>query len=95
MGICFIIAMSMLCKICIRDTVKRKTKEYREDLTNLYVAGKIKKIAKTEDIDLDNELKSFRKFEKTMNTSYKELDDVLENEMKEKIREDFEKAKSK
>jgi hypothetical protein len=72
---------------------KRKTKIYREDLTNLYVAGKIKQIAGKEDIDLDKEVKEFKKFEKLMNSSYKELDKVLEDEMKEKIQEDFEKAK--
>ena len=72
---------------------KRKTKIYREDLTNLYVAGKIKQIAEKDSIDLKKEVKEFRKFEKLMSSSYKELDKVLEDEMKEKIQDDFEEAR--
>jgi hypothetical protein len=72
---------------------KSKTKKYREDLTNLFVAGKIKQIAGKESIDLDKELKEFRIFEKKMNCSFKDLDDVVEDELKEQIQEDFENAK--
>ena len=74
---------------------KRKTKEYREDLTNLYVAGKVKQIADKDGVNLDKEVKEFRKFEKLINCKDKDLDSVLEEEMKEKIQEDFEKAKNK
>ncbi|MCK9429506.1 MAG: hypothetical protein M0R17_05840 [Candidatus Omnitrophica bacterium] len=76
-----------------KATEKKKTKDYREDLTNLYVAGKIKNIAEKDNVDLDKELKEFRKFEKLMNCKYKELDNVIEEEMKESIQKDFEEAR--
>jgi hypothetical protein len=90
LGVFFLVAIVTFVGSIIE---KRKTKIYREDLTNLYVAGKIKQIAEKDSIDLKKEVKEFRKFEKLMSSSYKELDKVLEDEMKEKIQDDFEEAK--
>lgn len=90
LGVFFLVAIVTFVGSIIE---KRKTKIYREDLTNLYVAGKIKQIAGKDSIDLDKELKDFRIFEKKMNCSLKDLDNVVEDEMKEKIQNDFEEAR--
>ncbi len=65
----------------------RKTKKYRRELGDLYVAAKIRKIADSESIDLDKEKLSFYEWNKKRNLSEKiqNYDDVVEEEMKEKV----------
>ena len=65
----------------------RKTKKYRRELGDLYVAAKIKKIAKGETIDLDEEKVSFLDWSKKNKVKdvYQNYDDVVEEEMKEQV----------
>jgi hypothetical protein len=91
----FSFLMVMLFLDWFISKIQKKTKDYREDLTNLYVAGKIKNIASKDDVDLEKETKEFRKFTKLMSSSYKQLDNVVEEEMKESIQKDFEEARHK
>ncbi len=67
----------------------RKTKKYRRELGDLYVAAKIKKIAKGEDLDLEVEKELFVTWNKKnkvrdVNQNY---DDIVEDEMMENVTE--------
>ena len=75
----------------------RKTKKYRRELGDLYVAAKIKKIAKGDDLDLELEKVSFLDWSKK--TKVREgivnYDDVVEDEMKEQVVESLVKKPKK
>jgi len=65
----------------------RRTKKYRRELGDLYVAAKIRKIAKGESIELNEEKLSFLDWNKKnkVRESYQNYDDVVEEEMKEQV----------
>ena len=63
----------------------RKSKQYRKMLTDMFVVGKIKQLAKEEDIDLLTELKEFAKFMKERKIDEESLDSTIERELQEKI----------
>ncbi len=63
----------------------RKSQSYRKLLTDMYVSGKIKQLAKKEDINLANEEKNFNLWCKKKRLDYLDLDRTIEEEMKEKI----------
>jgi len=65
----------------------RKSQIYRKLLTDMYVAGKIKKLANKEDINLADEEKNFNLWSKKRRLEYLDLDKAIEEEMKEKIAE--------
>ena len=69
-----------------------KTRRYRKSLVDMYVAAKIRKIAKAEDIDLDGEIATFLKLEKHENKFMKDYDDNIEQELSDRIEKDFEKS---
>jgi biopolymer transport protein ExbB/TolQ len=60
---------------------------YRRELTNLYVAGKIRNIAKDDKVDLVVEYESFKKWLEKQRLEGKGLDHTAEEELKEKISE--------
>ena len=64
---------------------KRKSKKYREVLGDMYVAAKIREIAKDEDISLDNEYKDFLKWCKKKKYEFWTYDSVIEGELIEKV----------
>ncbi len=68
-------------------TSVRKTKTYRRELGDLYVAAKVKKIAKGEDLDLELEKVSFLDWNKKnkLKEGIQNYDDVVEEEMKEQV----------
>ena len=67
----------------------RKTKKYRRELGDLYVAAKIKDIAKGDGLDLEIEKELFvtwNKKNKVRNID-QNYDDIVEDEMMEKVTE--------
>jgi len=60
-------------------------KEYRDLLSDMYVIGKVKQVAKTDSIDLIGELKAFNKISKKGTLNLKSIDKVVEDELKGKI----------
>lgn len=66
----------------------RKSQEYRKLLTDMYVAGKIQKLAKKEDINLADEEKNYNLWCKKKRLEYSDLDKAIEEDMKEKIAEE-------
>lgn len=65
-----------------------KTKRYRREITDMYVAGKIRQFAKNDSIDLEEEYKIFRLYYKKQRAEEKPLDDTIEMEMQDKVIED-------
>ena len=77
-----------------------RSKVYRQDLSNMYVAGKIKQIAKKEGLDLNEEFLEFAKVTKNKKIDMQALDVTVERELQEKIADnsktkDNNKSKSK
>lgn len=64
---------------------KTKTKKYREDLSNLYVAAKIRDVAGKEGVNLAKEYEAFKKWRKKDNIENKSLDYTIEAELQDKI----------
>ena len=62
-----------------------KSLQYRKLLVDMYIVGMIKKFAKEDSIDLIAELKEFSKIEKKAKLSTKDIDSVIEDNLKEKI----------
>ncbi len=65
----------------------RKSQQYRKLLSDLYVAAKIKAFAKEDDIDLDVENEIFKRWVKKQKIVDKDVDNVVMEELKEKISE--------
>ncbi len=80
--IIFFVGIGLLDKFSIQ-----KSKLYRQDLSNMYVAGKIKQIAKKDGIDLDKEFLEFAKVTKNKKIDYEALDSTIERKLQEKISE--------
>ena len=65
-----------------------KTKGYRKDVTNLYVAGKVRQIADKDGINISDEYEMYKKFLKKKNMEEWDLDVSIEEDLKDKIVED-------
>ena len=77
----------------------RKTKQYRREVGDLYVAGKIRRIAKGDGIDLEEEKSAFMDWNKRRkideNIDNYNYDDSVELELQDKITESIDNLKSK
>lgn len=69
-------------------TGRTKSEKYRSLMTDLYVTGKIKQIAKEDGIDLKEELKDFLQSHKEMLKYQVPLDTSIEIELQERIHKD-------
>ena len=85
-----VVAVVAICMIwfigaiinCFRPT---KSQEYRSLLSDMYVVGMVKKFAREDDIDLVKELKEFAKIERKKKLSDKAIDQVISDNLKEKV----------
>jgi hypothetical protein len=59
--------------------------DYRKLLTNLFVAGKIRKLASEKNISLAKEYKVFKSFAKRNKASQLSLDNQIEEELKNEL----------
>jgi len=64
-----------------------KSKQYRQTLADMYVAGKIKQIADKDGINLNAEFLEFAKVTKNKKIDFEALDSTVERELQEKIAE--------
>jgi len=75
----------------------RKSKHYRKEMMDMYVVAKTKQLAAKEGLDLIKETESFKKWLKKQKLDDSdrsfELDDVIEESLKEKIAEPIEQNK--
>lgn len=74
---------------------KTKSRRYREDLSNLYVAAKIREVAGKEGINLAQEYESFKKWRKKDNIENKSLDCTIEAELQDKVTDGMKKDSKK
>lgn len=65
-----------------------KSKKYREVLTDLYVAGKVRLFAKEDNVDLDVERVNFDRWSKKQLLNDKGLSIAVEENLKERVIED-------
>jgi len=72
-----------------------KTNQHRKKLVDMYVSGMIRKFAKDDGVDLENEYKLFVKESKKEKLYLKDLDSVVEAELSEKIVDKQERELSK
>jgi len=63
----------------------RRTKDYRKDITNLYVAGRIRQIASKDGINISDEYEAYKQFVKKRKMEDWDLDVTIEEELKERI----------
>jgi predicted nucleic acid-binding protein len=70
-------------------TTERKSKTYRQIITDMYVSAKTKLLAKEDGLDINEEYENFKKWNKKerMNNSTLSLDNAIEEELKQKISE--------
>ena len=69
----------------IHSLFNSKSKAYRQDLSNMYVAGKIRQIAEKDNIDLNQEFLEFARITKNKRVDVEALDNTIERELQEKI----------
>ena len=83
-----VVWLSVIAVVCHALEV-RKTKKYRRELGDLYVAAKIKDIAKGEDLDLEAEKELFVAWNKKnrVRNIDQNYDDVVEDELMENVAE--------
>jgi len=65
-----------------------KSRTYRKMMTDLFVAGRIKQLAKEKEIDIAEEYESFKKWLKKERIVNEELDTTIERDLQEKLSED-------
>ena len=65
-----------------------RSKRYRKMMTDLFVAGRIKQLAKEKEIDIAEEYESFKKWLKKERIVNEELDTTIERDLQEKLSED-------
>ena len=64
-----------------------KSKEYRTLISDMFVAGKVRQIADEEKVDLDTEMKRFRRWQKKDYLKGTELDAAIAVNLRDKITE--------
>lgn len=79
--ICLVVLFSWLKHSCD----KTKSGEYRSLMADMYVVGMIKKFADEDGINLMKELKEFGKIQRKKKYSKLEIDEVIAENLKEKI----------
>lgn len=79
--------VALLLIIVLALALGRKSRNYRKELADLYVAGRIKQLAKEDSIDLVEENESFKKWCKKQNIGYQDLDVTILEDLQEKITE--------
>ncbi len=84
------LALVMLVVWLIIDNRPRQSQIYRGRITDLYVAGMIRKFALKDDVDLEQEEKNFLLHTKTSaKKQLADLDDKLEYDLAERIEKSF------
>jgi type III secretory pathway component EscR len=78
-------AIGMAKKTDAREVENNKSKVYRSLMTDMYVVGAVRKFAKEDSIDIEEELKLFAKAEKKKDSKGRAIDDVIEDNLNEKI----------
>jgi len=71
--------------------IPSKTKKYRREITDMYVAGRIRQLAKKDSIDLEEEYKVFKQYYKKHRIETQALDNTIEETLQNEIIDDTNK----
>ena len=66
----------------------RRTQRYRKELSDLYIAGRIKQFAKKDSIDLGEEYQAYKKWLRKKLSAEKDVDLTIAMDLKDRIAED-------
>ena len=89
-------AMAIVIVYVVMKTLStRRTQDYRKELTDMYVAGRIRQLAEQNKVDLDIEYEAFKKWRKLRRRERQDIDEAIESELKEKLEEKLEEKKIK
>lgn len=78
----------------IGDTLlNSKSQKYRKYLTDMYVAAKVRDLSKEDGLDLDIEQINFKRYARKLSNEEKDLDKTIEEDLKERVGETYEKEK--
>lgn len=94
-GIAVMMLVLILTAIVHRAVVGSKSQRHKEFLTDMWVSGRIKQLAKEDNISLEDEEKDFLTKEKRAKLLGKSLLGTVEGEMKEKVAKLEQQAKPK
>jgi esterase/lipase len=86
------IAIAIIVAV-VYATSTRRTQDYRKELTDMYVAGRIRQLAEKDKINLDVEYEAFKKWRKLRKRERLDIDQFIEEELKEKLEEQEVKEK--
>ena len=85
--ILLILGGTLVFIMAIHNLTPRRSESYRKQLMDMYVAAKIKFLAKSDNLDIVEEFESFKKWCKKQNLDDKDLDQVIERDLKERVAE--------
>ncbi len=85
----------VIAKFLAYVNTPRKSSRYRTLLTDLYVSGRIRQLAKTDGIDLDEEKRLYLQTDKESRRYDQDLDDSIEDDLKDKIIQKEDKKETK
>lgn len=83
-----IVALVVGFLLFLHVTTERKSKIYRRVLADLFVAGRIRQIAKSKDIDLGQEFEDWKSFSKKASINRESFDEFVESDLRDEIFED-------
>ena len=95
MGILFITLSVLIVAVVLVSLTPRKSKEYRMFLTDMYVSAKIRLLADKDGLKIPEEEEKFKAWSKKNRYKGSEynLDDAVEDELKERVEEESVKTK--
>jgi len=90
-----IFIMMLVLSLAFSEFIQeRKSHKYRKTITDLYIAGLVRKKAKEDSVDLESEYKEFMKWESMANKDrIKAIDDRIEQSIETDIESKSEKKK--
>jgi len=71
-----------------------RTQKYRENLTDIYVAGRVRQLAEKDKIDLQKEAVNCKHYLRYLDSKEKNLDQVIEQDLKERANSTYENQAS-
>ena len=94
-GVCVIVVLVSILIKSVESSRNRKSGAYRKEVMDMYVASKTRQLAERDDLDLSKEEDIFKRWLRKVKAKEKnyELDDAIEDDLKERISEPITKKK--
>ena len=91
----FFLTISICLALLVASLFPSGSQRYRKYLTNLYVSARVRQLAKEDDLDLEVEEVLFKKHDRSGGRSERDLDKTIEEDLKVRVEEAYDKEKSK